>query len=142
MSDTKKEYKFGGIEEFNLEEIEEEILNESIYLDVFAGSDLRFKKNIEPLTNSVENILKLTAYKYDYKTDEYPEQNFESNSTMGVMAQEVELVYPEAVKTDDKGMKFVNYQALIPVLLGSIQDLHRMIEMQDKKIEELKKLIK
>jgi len=50
---SKKEYDFGGIQEYSLEKIEDEILNESLYLDVFAGSDIAFKENI----NYLENIL-------------------------------------------------------------------------------------
>ena len=37
----KKDYNFGGIKDCNLEQIENEVLNDSVYLDVFAGSDIR-----------------------------------------------------------------------------------------------------
>ena len=70
-NDKKTEYEFGGIEEFNLQQIEEEILNESIYLDVFAGSDLRFKKEVQPLTGDLDKITALKGYSYKYKTEDF-----------------------------------------------------------------------
>jgi hypothetical protein len=135
----KKEYNFGEIKEFNLQEIEEEVLNESIYLDVFAGSDLRFKENVEPLKDAINGVLSLNTYTYDYKTEEFPENNFSDNNQIGVMAQDVEKVFPQAVKTDSKGMKHVNYTMLTPILLEAVKDLHEKLEAQQKVINELKK---
>ena len=40
-------YFFGGITEYRLEDIEAEVLNDNVYLDVFAGSDVRFKEEIK-----------------------------------------------------------------------------------------------
>ena len=53
------EYHFGGIKTFSLEEIEKEVLNDNVYLDVFAGSDLRFKTEITPIVNALEIVKKL-----------------------------------------------------------------------------------
>ena len=82
-----KKYDFGGIEEYNLQEIEKEILNDSIYLDVFAGSDKRFKTDISPVSDGLKSILNLNAYKFSYKTEDFPENNFDSSEQIGVMAQ-------------------------------------------------------
>jgi hypothetical protein len=57
-------YNFGQIKSFDLAQIETEVLNESIYLDVFAGSDLRLKKDVEPLKNSLDKILSLDGITY------------------------------------------------------------------------------
>lgn len=51
QENSKPDYHFGGIKTYSLEEIEKEVLNDNVYLDVFAGSDLRFKENIRPLSN-------------------------------------------------------------------------------------------
>ena len=144
MSDQEKktEYDFGGIEEFNLQQIEEEILNESIYLDVFAGSDLRFKKEVAPLTGSLQKITALNGYSYKYKTEDFPQNNFEAGEQLGVMAQEVEKVYPGAVKMDKDGYRFVNYTQLTPGLIGAVKELNEMVEKQSKLIEDLQTQIK
>jgi hypothetical protein len=140
--DGKKPYQFGGINDFNLEEIENEVLNDSVYLDVFAGSDIRFKEDIYPLENSLENINKIQAFKYHYKTSEFPEKNFSQEEQTGVMAQELEKVVPLAVKTDETGYKYVNYAHLAPMLIEAVKELSAKVDEQATKIEELESKLK
>lgn len=145
MSDEKNKksenkengYYFGGIKEFNLEEIEAEVLNDSVYLDVFAGSDVRYKENVEPLEDSIGKIMSLTAMKYDYKAASFPNKNFSSRKQIGLMAQSVEKVLPELVATDNDGYKAINYAHLTPVLADAIKQLTKKIEVLEAKIEEL-----
>ncbi len=145
MSDEKNKksenkengYYFGGIKEFNLEEIEAEVLNDSVYLDVFAGSDVRFKENVEPLENSIDKIMALTAMKYDYNTASFPNKNFSNRKQIGLMAQSVEKVLPELVATDKDGYKAINYAHLTPVLADAVKQLTKKIELLEKKIEDL-----
>ena len=40
-----------------------------------------------------------------------------------MIAQEVQIVFPEAVKTGDDGMMSVDYPALVPVLLDAVKQL-------------------
>jgi len=131
--ENKKDYKFGGIKEFNLEEIEKEVLNDSVYLDVFAGSDAGFKQNIHPLTNPLEKIMKLDGVTYDYK----PETGFSKEPQIGFLAQEVEKVVPIAVTADADGMKYVNYASLAPLLVESVKELSKKVDEQSKVIAEL-----
>jgi hypothetical protein len=42
---------------------------------------------------------------------------------IGVIAQELELEYPEMVLTDEKGMKSVAYANLTPVLIEAVKTL-------------------
>ena len=130
-------YYFGGIKEFNLEEIEAEVLNDTVYLDVFAGSDVRYKENVEPLEDSIDKIISLTAMKYDYKTTNFPHKNFSSRKQIGLMAQSVEKVLPELVATDSDGYKAINYSHLTPVLADAIKHLSKKIEDLEAKIENL-----
>ncbi len=135
--DGKKPYSFGGINDFNLEEIENEVLNDSVYLDVFAGSDVRFKEEISPLVNGLESVKKLQAFNYTYKTKEYPQHNFPQGKTQGVMAQDLEKVLPMAVKEDAHGYKYVNYANLAPMLIEAVKELSQKVDEQTKRIEEL-----
>jgi hypothetical protein len=61
----------------------------------------------------------------------------ESISKIGLLAQEVQKVFPELVKqaNDTKGTLSVNYQGMVPVLLNAIKE-------QQAQIDILKKLIK
>jgi len=52
---------------------------------------------------------------------------------MGVIAQEVEEVLPEVVVTDDEGMKKVNYQAMVGVLIEAVKDLQARLDEHESK---------
>ncbi len=138
----KKPYNFGGIKDFNLEEIENEVLNDSVYLDVFAGSDIRFKENIQPLNGGLEEVKNIQAYEYNYKTNEFPQNNFPEGKQSGVMAQQLENILPLAVKEDDNGMKYVNYASLAPLLIEAVKELSAKVDQQADQIEALKALLK
>lgn len=132
--EKKKDYDFGGLQEFSLEEIENEVLNDTTYLDVFAGSDIRIKENIQDLGNTLNAINNLSCIKFDYKEDF---ENGRAGKRIGLVAQEVAQFYPEAVAKDKNDTLYVNYQELVPVLLQSIKDLNKKVEDQEKLIQEL-----
>jgi hypothetical protein len=98
-------------------------------------SDARFKQNIITLPNALNNLLQLRGTNYFFNTNAFPERNFSTDKQMGVIAQEVEKVFPELVNTDKDGYKSVNYVGLIPVMIESIKELK-------KEIDELKQKIK
>jgi hypothetical protein len=135
----KKSYDFGGVKEFNLEEIEKEILNETVYLDVFAGSDSRFKNDVKKYTNGLDAVSKLDAVTYTYNTEKFSDKNFPKEKQVGFIAQAVETVVPEAVKKDSEGFHYVNYQMLVPVLTEAVKELSSKIDSQQSLIERLEK---
>jgi hypothetical protein len=72
-------------------------------------SDIRTKENIEIIGVANNG---LTVYKYEYKP-EFKDHELAGHGThYGYMAQEVEQVYPYAVKTLDDGYKVVDYGLL------------------------------
>ena len=95
-------------------------------------SDETLKKNIEPLSSSLEKVMLLQGVSYDWKVDEYPEKGFTKNRQIGFIAQDVEKVFPELVQTDNNGYKAVYYTQMVPVLLEAMKE-------QQKEISELKK---
>ena len=74
-----------------------------------AMSDIRTKENIEPI-GIAENGL--TVYKYEYKPEFKDHELAGSGVHYGYMAQEVEQVYPYAVRILDDGYKVVDYGLL------------------------------
>lgn len=134
---TKKEYKFGGIQEFSLEKIEEAILEDSVYLDVFAGSDLAFKENIRPLENVLTAVSKLNCISYDYKTTEFSHKNFPVARQVGVIAQEVKSTFPELVRLDQEGDLQVNYSQLSTIALQAVKELTTLLEQSNQRIAKL-----
>jgi len=76
---------------------------------IMAMSDIRTKENIEPIGVANNG---LTVYRYEYK-DEFKDHELAGRGVhYGYMAQEVEQVYPYAVKTLDDGYKVVDYGLL------------------------------
>ena len=96
--------------------------------NVYNYSDLAAKKNIQPLgrsINSVSKLLQLKPVKYDFQ-DSSDRSTFKvggDGKEIGLIAQEVKLVFPNLVLTDPDGKKLINYTALIPVLIDAVKTL-------------------
>ncbi|EKD29568.1 MAG: Cell wall surface anchor family protein, partial [uncultured bacterium (gcode 4)] len=80
------------------------------------SSDIRFKKDVQPLTNALEKITSLNGVSFDWRTDEFPSKNFKKTKDIGVIAQNVEKAFPELVTTGDDGYKSVAYTSLVAPL--------------------------
>ena len=52
----------------------------------------------------------------------------DSKTTFGLIAQEVEKIYPNLVNTDNKGFKSLDYIQLVPLLLLQTNEMERKIE--------------
>ncbi len=100
-------------------------------------SDIRYKKNIEPLENSLDKICKLRGVSYDWK-DNFPEKDFFKQRQIGVIAQEVEKEFPLLVATDNQGYKSVNYMRFAPILIEAIKEQQKIIENQQSIINDQK----
>ena len=98
--------------------------------DLTINSDARLKSNIISLGSTLAKLLMIDGKSYTMKSNE-------SESKIGLLAQDVQKAFPELVKTtnDSDQTLSVNYQGLIPVLINAIKE-------QQKQIDELKKLIK
>jgi hypothetical protein len=84
----------------------------------------------------------LNGVYYYWKKDQFPEKGFNDERQIGFIAQDLEKVFPELVKTDAQGYKSVNYGAMSAVLLEAVKQQQESIESLKKEIDELKKLIK
>ncbi|MFA7405894.1 MAG: tail fiber domain-containing protein, partial [Pelobacteraceae bacterium] len=99
------------------------------------ASDIRFKKNLAPISNPLENVLKLDGVSYEWKTDEFKEKGFPNGRHYGVIAQETEKILPDVVNTSADGTKTVAYTEIIPVLIEAIKEQQKIIEKQQKALE-------
>lgn len=97
-----------------------------------AISDIRLKKNIEPLKNSLELINQLNPITYNWKDESM------TNNNIGFIAQEVEKVIPEITTDyyieDDKYLG-IRTTDLIPFLVKSIQEL-------SKELKDIREILK
>jgi hypothetical protein len=124
---------------------------------LYNPSDENLKKNIQEIDKSLDKIMTLRAVTFEWKDDlkplaaakgNQPEgakeviAPFPKGKQLGVIAQDVEKVFPELVITDENGDKAVNYTALTPVLLEAIKEQQKQIEALTRRLELLEKGIK
>lgn len=103
------------------------------------ASDGRYKKNIEPLQESLEKVLQLQGVSYEMKADEFPKEHFDTATQVGLIAQDVEKIVPEVVTEGPNGYKAIDYAKLVPLLIESIKAQQAMLQKQQEEIDMLKK---
>ena len=94
--------------------------------DIVVSSDAKLKANIVSLGSTLAKLLLIDGKTYTMKKN--------GKQKIGVLAQDIQKVFPELVTTDDKEMLAVNYQGLVPVLINALKE-------QDDKISRLEKLV-
>ncbi|MBL0336701.1 MAG: tail fiber domain-containing protein [Chitinophagaceae bacterium] len=102
-------------------------------------SDARYKKNILMIDHPLEKLQILNGVTYNYRQDEFPDMKFPDATQVGLIAQEVEKVFPQLVFTDDKGYKAVDYVKLLPLLIEALKEEKVEREKLQKRIEALEK---
>ncbi len=122
---------------------------------IFVASDSRFKDNISPVDeNATSSLRSLTAVTYSLKprfgqspttrsvtgvgtSKDAKDQEFFANFhnslnndslRYGFIAQEVQEVFPELVRTDKDGYMYVDYIGMIPLLVNAINDLQAQLD--------------
>jgi hypothetical protein len=92
-----------------------------------CGSDARLKENIKPFPAVLDKIARLQPVSYTWRAETLPEElrrsPFRSSRAAGLIAQDVEKVFPEMVSVDKRGFKTVNYSELPYLMLQAIRDL-------------------
>ena len=66
------------------------------------SSDERYKDNIKTISNSLDKIMGLNGVFFDWRFSEFPRMNFVQRRDMGIIAQNVERYFPEAVVQDEE----------------------------------------
>lgn len=150
---------FGSIEAFQKIEAYNEIISHN-YVYAFNGlyslSDGNFKHNITPINSALVKIKKLNGVKFQYndieskilKSNRLPDSNRVESFHLGLIAQDVEKIFPEIVKIMDDSVKAIAYSELIPVLIEALKEQQNQIETlqtivfsQEQEIVELKKAV-
>jgi hypothetical protein len=86
-------------------------------------SDRRLKKNIDPLTYGLQQVNQLQPVTYLWK------EGKDTAVHIGLIAQEVQKIIPEAVDSSDPERLGLNYSELMPVLIHAIQELSNKVDM-------------
>ena len=89
------------------------------------NSDARLKANIVSLGSTLSKLLQIDGKSYTMKKDESEKQK------IGLLAQDIEKVFPELV-SESNGVKSVNYQGLVPVLINALKEQQAEIDRLQK----------
>jgi hypothetical protein len=126
--------------------------------DLLSISDFRIKTNITPINNAINLIKNLKPVTFYYDNENFKEMGLSKSKQFGFIAQELETIIPELVRTkkintkgaafntkesrkvsDKQIFKTVNYVSLIPILTEAIIEQQAIIENLEKRIIELEK---
>jgi hypothetical protein len=101
-------------------------------------SDKRLKENIKPISNVLQSTLKINSYSYNLIGDNLKELEY------GLIAQEVQELFPDIVKTvnKEKGYLGVSYVQLVPILIQALKEQQQLIDSQNHQISESEKRLK
>lgn len=118
----------------------------------YGPSDENLKENVTDMENADSLISLLNPVTFDFKVDDYPQLQLQEDNQMGLIAQEVETIFPAIVKNnispaqyDELGnvigesveFKTVDYTKLIPLLIAGHQDQASQMKEKDEIIDSL-----
>ena len=104
--------------------------------NLFTNSDRRYKTDIRTVESALDKVLAMRGTSYDFAADQIP-ADYKAGKQVGFIAQEMQAVMPELVKTDAEGMMSVNYIGVIPVLVEALKEQHEVIEEKETRIAAL-----
>jgi len=105
------------------------------------ASDERYKNNVKPLLEISNKVNLLQPVGYEWNKEEFPENNFPDGNQIGLIAQEVEKLFPELVATNQDGYKSIDYSKISVLLIQAIKEQSDEINKMKSDIEELKSMI-
>lgn len=97
------------------------------------SSDRRLKDNIAPIQDALAKIVELRGVNFSWTSGARAGQ-----ADVGVIAQEVQGVVPEAVRTDASGYLSVDYPKLVPLLIQAVKEQQAQIDALKADIDALR----
>lgn len=108
-------------------------------ITAYYSSDAQFKENVQPVPNALAIVTAIGSKLFDW-TDTYIAQHggedgyFIQKSDFGVVAQDVQRVFPQAVRTRPDGSLAVDYEKLATLSFGAIEQLLARVEALEAKL--------
>lgn len=93
--------------------------------EITVTSSEKNKEHVKDIEKDVNDILKLNPKQYNYKED--------SKLHYGLIAEDVEKIYPNLVSDNNESGKSLNYLEILPLLLNKIKDLQNQIDELKRK---------
>jgi hypothetical protein len=100
-------------------------------ITAFYTSDQRLKDNVIAIEDSLAKVLSISGNTYTWN-----EKSGKEGNDVGVIAQEILEVLPEAVTTRDNGYLAVDYHKIVPLLVEAIKELSAKVENLEQKLTD------
>ena len=103
-------------------------------ITAYYSSDIRFKENVQIIPNALDKVDAIGGKLFDW-TDEYIQQHggedgyFIQKADFGVIAQDVQSVFPIATRTRPDGSLAVDYEKLCALAFAAIKELKNEVEV-------------
>ena len=96
-----------------------------------CSSDARLKRDVEPIEGALDKVREITGVTFNWKES----SRNRDRKQLGVIAQDVEKVFPEAVyEREDTGYKAVDYGSLVAPAIQAIKELYEKFAGQDRRL--------
>jgi len=126
--------------------------SKTLYVNGSAGgsqswnaSDQRLKTNIKLIDSALEKLTQIRGVRYEWKDgDEEESQGYDDKVHFGVIAQEVEPVFPELIDNpgETEETKHVEYNGLVGIMVESIKALKRENHLLKSELERVNHSLK
>ena len=98
---------------------------------ITANSDIRLKKNLERIENALEKVGQISGYTYNTIYDD--------KRHGGVIAQEIDEVFPEIVNKGNDGLLGVEYGNISALLIEALKELKEKNTALEARLQALEK---
>jgi len=104
-------------------------------VQVIETSDARLKEDVLELEGALEAVLAMRGVSFEWDREALPAAH--EGRKLGLLAQELREVLPEAVREGEDGYLSVSYSAVVPVLIEGMQEQQREIEELRDRLDRL-----
>ena len=103
-------------------------------------SDIRLKDDISPITEALEKVKSISGFTYKHNELAKTACNLDTGDQrfVGVSAQEIQAILPEAVKPAPSNNEYltVQYEKLVPLLIESVKELSAKVDNLEQKLSD------
>jgi hypothetical protein len=106
-----------------------------------SASDRRLKENVKPLVGALDKVMQLQGCTFDWRENTDQRDLIGIKEDIGFIADEVQAVVPEMVRTDVEGYLSLRDRGFSAILVEAMKEQQKQIEDQKTEISELKSMI-
>lgn len=108
---------------------------------LYQNSDLRLKRDVKPIDNSIDLLMKLEGRSFYYLNPDTLDKGILNRQHFGFIAQDVQKIIPDLVmkSSDSNGTLSVNYIGFIPILVEAIKTQQSTISRLENEISMMKR---